>query len=188
MPRNWRANNITKYFQCLPLDPSAFLLFISWILGVGRENIFDCNRIPFSPIAFVLNKSSIPLFTVRRSILIMMIVPLNSAFCVVFLTTIIVLFRLLNLISFISMSSRPCTLLQAIILSVIIRKHRLPLLHEYFSLFSLKRWLFVPLCSHLMVATPVVAVGWELEIEAASSDGLQTLLLAVLLQPAEEIG
>ena len=172
MPRNWRANNITKYFQCLPLDPSAFLLFISWILGVGRENIFDCNRIPFSPIAFVLNKSSIPLFTVRRSILIIMIVPLNSAFCVVFLRNMIVLFWLLNLISFIPISTGRCPLLQVIMLSMMKRLHLLFLLHEYFSLFSLKRWLFVPLRSHLMVVMPVVLVLWELEMEAASSDGL----------------
>ena len=56
------------------------------------ENIFDRNRIPFAPIAFVLNKSSIPLFTVRRSILIIMIAPLNSTLCVVFLRKMIVLF------------------------------------------------------------------------------------------------
>ncbi len=188
MPRNWRANNKTKYFQCLPLDPSAFLLFLSWIIWVGMENIFDCNRIPFAPIAFVLNKGSIPLFTVRRSILIIMIAPLNFAFCVVFLRKMIVLFWLLNLISFIPISTGLCPILQVIMLSKMKRLHLLLLLHEYFSLLSLKRWLFVPLRSHLMLFMPVMLVRWELEMKTAPSDGLQTLLLAALLQPAEEIG
>lgn len=188
MPWNWRANNITKYFQCLPLGSYAFLWFLCWILGGGRENIFDCNRIPFAPIAFVLNKSSIPLFTVRRSILIIMIAPLNFAFCVVFLRTMIVLFWLLNLISFIPISVRRCPLLQVIMLSMMKGLHLLLLLHEYFSLLSLKRWLFVPLRSHLLLFMPVMLVRWELEMEAAPSDGLQTILLAALLQPAEEIG
>jgi hypothetical protein len=66
--------------------------------------------------------------------------------------------------------------------------NQLLLLHEYFSLLSLKRWLFVPLRSHLMLFMPVMLVCWELEMKTTSSDGLQTLLLAALLQPAEEIG
>ena len=188
MPRNRRANNITNYFQCLPLGSSVFLWFLCWILGGGSEDILDYNRIPFIPIAFVLNKCSIPLCTVRRSILIIMIVPLNSTFCVVFLRTMIVLLRLLNLISFIPISARRCPLLQVIMLSMMKGLHLLLLLHEYFSLLCLKRWLFVPLRSHLMLFMPVKLVRWELEMEAASSDGLQTRLLAALLQPAEEIG
>lgn len=188
MPRNWIANNITKYFQCLPLGSSISLWFLSWVIGVGRENIFDYNRIPFIPIAFVLNKSGIPLFTVRRSILIIMIVPLNSALCVVFLRKMIVLIGLLNLISFVPISTRPRPLLQAIMLSMMIGLHLLLLLHECFSLFSLKRWLFVPLRSHLMLFMRIMLVRWELEMKTTSSDGLQTLLLAALLQPAEEIG
>ena len=188
MPRNWRTNNVAKYFQCLSLDPFVSLWFLCWILGGRRENMFDCNRIPFAPIAFVLNKDSIPLFTVRRSILIIMIVPLNSTFCVAFLRTMIVLFWLLNLISFIPISTRTCPLLQVIMLSKMKGLNQLLLLHEYFSLLSLKRWLLVPLRSHLMLFMPVKLVRWELEMEAASSDGLPTRLLAALLQPAEEIG
>lgn len=188
MPRNGRTNNITKCFQCLPLGSSVFLWLLCWILGGGSEDILDYNRIPFIPIAFVLNKSGIPLFTVRRSILIIMIVPLKSTFCVVFLRTMIVLLWLLNLIRFIPISTRNCSLLQVIMLSMMIGLHLLLLLHECFSLLSFKRWLFVQLRSHLMVFMRVVVVGWELEMEAAPSDGLQTLLLAALLQPAEEIG
>ena len=161
MPRNRRANNITNYFQCLPLGSSVFLWFLCWILGGGSEDILDYNRIPFIPIAFVLNKSGISLFTVRRSILIIMIVPLNSAFCVVFLRKMIVLIGLLNLISFIPISTRPRPLLQVIMLSMMmIGLHLLLLLQEYFSLFSLKRWLFIPLRFHLMFFMRIMLVRW----------------------------